>query len=69
MKLHEIFEDVDKDLEKDLIKLRAARGRPELERIKQVSKQMKDPNRAAKNLEHGFRRALKRDYKKIEETE
>ena len=67
MKLAEIITETE--FEKDLLRLRASRGRPELERVKKVSKTMKDPNAAAKNLEHGFRGALKRDYKKATKDE
>ena len=70
MKLAEIITITESEHEKELIRLRAARGRPEITKLKKLSKETdKDPNRSAKNYEHGFRSALKRDYKRATKDE
>lgn len=67
MKLHELFNESIED-DKDVIRSRAKRGRPQIDHLKKLSKATdKDPNRSAKNYEHGFRSAIKRDYKKAVE--
>jgi hypothetical protein len=63
MKLSELFEDTQS--EKELLKLRAARGREDVEKIKDITRKVSNGNKGAKNVERGFRNALKRQYKKI----
>lgn len=67
MKLAELFED--KEFEKELLNLRASRGRKEVERVKNITRKMSDGNKGAKNVEHGFRSTLKRQFKKIDAAE
>lgn len=67
MKLAELFED--KEFEKELLNIQAARGRKEVERVKDITRKMSDGNKGAKNVERGFRNALKRQYKKIDAKE
>ena len=67
MKLAELFEN--KEFEKELLILQALRGRKEVEHVKNITRKMSDGKKGAKNVERGFRNALKRQYKKIDAKE
>jgi len=67
MKVADLFEDAQFD--KELLDQQAVRGRKDVERIKGITRTMSDGNKGAKNVEHGFRSALKRQYKKIAKQE
>lgn len=60
------LEEAISDSDKETMKKRAAMARPELEKTKDVTRKF-GGEKGAKNVEQGFRSAIKRDYKKMDE--